>query len=178
MDKCLAHDSDPHKIRGMYIMGENPAMSDPDLNHAREALCALEHLVVQDIFMTETAWLRRRRAARQRVAGEDRHGDQHRPHGADWASARWTCPATHARTCGSSSRSPRAWACAWNYEGEESGVAAVYEEMRQAMHEVIGGISWERLMQRIERHLSLPERRRSGPANGVHRRLPDRRTAA
>ena len=42
-------------IRGMYIMGENPAMSDPDLNHAREALARLEHLVVQDIFLTETA---------------------------------------------------------------------------------------------------------------------------
>ena len=44
-------------IRGMYIMGENPAMSDPDANHAREALAALEHLVVQDIFLTETAYL-------------------------------------------------------------------------------------------------------------------------
>ncbi|MEW8005189.1 MAG: formate dehydrogenase subunit alpha [Candidatus Thiodiazotropha sp.] len=43
-------------IRGMYIMGENPAMSDPNLNHARKALASLEHLVVQDIFMTETAW--------------------------------------------------------------------------------------------------------------------------
>ena len=42
-------------IRGMYIMGENPAMSDPDLNHARLALSKLEHLVVQDIFFTETA---------------------------------------------------------------------------------------------------------------------------
>jgi formate dehydrogenase major subunit len=42
-------------IRGMYIMGENPAMSDPDVEHAREALCKLEHLVVQDIFLTETA---------------------------------------------------------------------------------------------------------------------------
>jgi formate dehydrogenase major subunit len=43
------------QIRGMYIMGENPAMSDPNLNHARTALAALDHLVVQDIFMTETA---------------------------------------------------------------------------------------------------------------------------
>src|SRR5256886_3798231 len=42
-------------IKGMYILGENPAMSDPDLNHAREALAALEHLVVQDLFLTETA---------------------------------------------------------------------------------------------------------------------------
>ena len=45
------------KIRGMYIMGENPAMSDPDVAHARQALAALEMLVVQDIFLTETAYL-------------------------------------------------------------------------------------------------------------------------
>jgi formate dehydrogenase major subunit len=43
------------KIRGMYVMGENPAMSDPDANHARGALAKLDHLVVQDLFMTETA---------------------------------------------------------------------------------------------------------------------------
>ncbi|TVQ69096.1 MAG: formate dehydrogenase subunit alpha, partial [Oceanospirillales bacterium] len=42
-------------IKGMYILGENPAMSDPDLNHARAALAKLEHLVVQDMFVTETA---------------------------------------------------------------------------------------------------------------------------
>ncbi|MEO8015429.1 MAG: molybdopterin-dependent oxidoreductase, partial [Polaromonas sp.] len=57
MHKILAPETDPHRIRGMYIMGENPAMSDPDLNHARHALASLEHLAVQDIFMTETAWL-------------------------------------------------------------------------------------------------------------------------
>ena len=43
------------RIRAMYIMGENPAMSDPDLTHAREALASLDHLVVQDLFLTETA---------------------------------------------------------------------------------------------------------------------------
>ncbi len=48
---------DAGQVRGMYIMGENPAMSDPDANHARAALAALEHLVVQDIFLTETAYL-------------------------------------------------------------------------------------------------------------------------
>jgi formate dehydrogenase major subunit len=42
-------------IKGMYVLGENPAMSDPDLNHARQALAHLEHLVVQDLFLTETA---------------------------------------------------------------------------------------------------------------------------
>ena len=42
-------------IKGMYILGENPAMSDPDVDHARDALAKLDHLVVQDIFLTETA---------------------------------------------------------------------------------------------------------------------------
>ncbi|MAT89037.1 MAG: formate dehydrogenase subunit alpha [Aestuariivita sp.] len=42
-------------IHGMYILGENPAMSDPDVEHARDALAKLSHLVVQDIFLTETA---------------------------------------------------------------------------------------------------------------------------
>jgi formate dehydrogenase major subunit len=46
------HDGD---IKGMYILGENPAMSDPDVDHARDALAMLDHLVVQDIFLTETA---------------------------------------------------------------------------------------------------------------------------
>jgi formate dehydrogenase major subunit len=43
-------------ITGMYIEGENPAMSDPDLQHARGALAKLDHLVVQDLFVTETAF--------------------------------------------------------------------------------------------------------------------------
>ena len=42
-------------IRGLYVMGENPAMSDPNVAHARAALAKLEHLVVQDLFLTETA---------------------------------------------------------------------------------------------------------------------------
>ena len=42
-------------IKAMYILGENPAMSDPDVEHARAALAKLDHLVVQDIFLTETA---------------------------------------------------------------------------------------------------------------------------
>jgi formate dehydrogenase major subunit len=53
----IMHAATNKEIRGMYIMGENPAMSDPDANHARAALAALDHLVVQDIFLTETAYL-------------------------------------------------------------------------------------------------------------------------
>lgn len=45
------------KVRGLYVMGENLMLSDPDINHVREALQALDFLVVQDIFLTETAEL-------------------------------------------------------------------------------------------------------------------------
>ena len=44
-------------LTGLYVQGENPAMSDPDANHARRSLAELQHLVVQDIFLTETAYL-------------------------------------------------------------------------------------------------------------------------
>ncbi len=52
----IMHAAQRGEIRGMYIMGENPAMSDPDVAHARAALAGLDHLVVQDIFLTETAF--------------------------------------------------------------------------------------------------------------------------
>jgi len=45
------------KVKALYVMGENPMMSDPDLHHVEEALKALDFLVVQDIFLTETAKL-------------------------------------------------------------------------------------------------------------------------
>ena len=50
----LAHEG---KFKGLYIIGENPLVSDPDLTHARESLEKLDFLVVQDIFLTETAKL-------------------------------------------------------------------------------------------------------------------------
>jgi len=45
------------QLKALYVMGENPMLSEPDLNHAKEALARLEMLVVQDIFLTETAQL-------------------------------------------------------------------------------------------------------------------------
>jgi formate dehydrogenase alpha subunit len=45
------------EIKAMYIMGENPVLSDPDMNHTVKALKKLDFLVVQDIFLTETAEL-------------------------------------------------------------------------------------------------------------------------
>ncbi|MCD6295344.1 MAG: formate dehydrogenase subunit alpha [Deltaproteobacteria bacterium] len=43
------------KLKGLYVIGENPLVSDPDLNHAEESLKKLDFLVVQDIFMSQTA---------------------------------------------------------------------------------------------------------------------------
>ena len=46
---------DEGEIRALYVMGENPVLSDPDQHHVEETLKKLEFLVVQDIFLTETA---------------------------------------------------------------------------------------------------------------------------
>ena len=53
----VMHAIETGDVRGLLVMGENPAMSDPDATQARAALAALEMLVVQDIFLTETAAL-------------------------------------------------------------------------------------------------------------------------
>ncbi|MBN2284961.1 MAG: formate dehydrogenase subunit alpha [Tissierellales bacterium] len=53
----ILNESGKGNIKFLYIMGENPMLSDPDINHVEEALRNTEFLVVQDIFMTETAEL-------------------------------------------------------------------------------------------------------------------------
>ena len=160
MHKALADDSDPHKVRGMYIEGENPAMSDPDLNHARHALASLEHLVVQDIFMTETAWLADvvlPASAWPEKTGTVSNTDRMvqlgqaavKPPGQAqldlWiiqqiAQRMGPYTAPGHKTSGAEVQS-----VAYGYPGEHAGVAAVYEEMRQAMHAAISGITWDRL---------------------------------
>ena len=144
MHKALAPDSDPHKVRGMYIMGENPAMSDPDLNHARHALASMQHLVVQDIFMTETAWLADvvlPASAWPEKSGTVSNTDRMVQLGrraldlpGDARLDLWIIQEIATRM-----------GLDWHYAGDDAGVAAVYEEMRQAMHGVIAGITWERL---------------------------------
>ena len=126
-------------IRGLYVMGENPAMSDPDVSHARAALAKLEHLVVQDIFMTETAafadvvlpasaWPEKdgtvtntNRQVQMGRAALPLPGDCRQ----DW----WIVQEL-ARRVGLD----------WNY----SHPREVYEEMRSCM-DSIKGIGWERL---------------------------------
>ncbi len=144
MNKALAPDSDPHKVRGMYIMGENPAMSDPDLNHARHALASLEHLVVQDIFMTETAWLAD--VVLPATAWPEKTGTVSNTDRMVQLGQQAIDPPGQARAdLWIIQDIARRMGLAWHYPGEHSGVAAVYEEMRQAMHAAISGISWERL---------------------------------
>jgi formate dehydrogenase major subunit len=155
MSKILADDSDPHKIRGMYIMGENPAMSDPDLNHARHSLATLEHLVVQDIFMTETAWLAD--VVLPATAWPEKTGTASNTDRMVQLGQQAIDPPGQAKpdlwiiqqvakivgphtVQSESGRGPN-----WNYQGEHSGVAQVYDEMRQAMHAAIYGITWDRL---------------------------------
>ncbi len=53
----MTHHADENNIKAMFIMGENPLISDPDLNKVKKVLKGLELLVVQDIFLTETAQL-------------------------------------------------------------------------------------------------------------------------
>jgi formate dehydrogenase major subunit len=162
MDKILAPEADPHKIRGMYVMGENPAMSDPNLNHARHALASLEHLVVQDIFLTETAWLADvvlpASAWPEKtgtVSNTDRMvqlGRQALTPPGDARADLWIIQQI-ARRMGLANQPSisvraepvEAASSPWHYPGEHDGVAAVFEEMRQAMHAAIGGISWSRL---------------------------------
>jgi len=144
MHKALADDSDPHKVHGMYIMGENPAMSDPDLNHARHALASLKHLVVQDIFLTETAWLAD--VVLPASAWPEKTGTVSNTDRMVQMGRQALQPPGEAR--------PDLWIIQqiaqrmgldWHYEGEHAGVEQVYEEMRQAMHAAIGGIDWARL---------------------------------
>ncbi|MFM7001350.1 MAG: formate dehydrogenase subunit alpha [Limnohabitans sp.] len=144
MHKALAPDSDPHKVRGMYIMGENPAMSDPDLNHARHALASLQHLVVQDIFLTETAWLAD--VVLPASAWPEKTGTVSNTDRTVQMGRQAVLPPGEAK--------PDLWIIQqiaqrmglnWGYAGEHEGVAEVYEEMRQAMAPAIGGIDWARL---------------------------------
>ena len=144
MHKALAPNSDPHKVRGMYIMGENPAMSDPDLNHARHALASLQHLVVQDIFLTETAWLAD--VVLPASAWPEKTGTVSNTDRTVQMGRQAVLPPGEAK--------PDLWIIQqiaermglnWHYAGEHEGVAEVYEEMRQAMAPAIGGIDWARL---------------------------------
>ncbi|NVK32029.1 MAG: formate dehydrogenase subunit alpha [Gammaproteobacteria bacterium] len=136
----VMHEAEKGNIKGMYIMGENPAMSDPNLNHARHALSCLEHLVVQDIFLTETcafadvilpasAWPEKDGT----VSNTDRRVQMGRqavqPPG-DAKQDLWIIQ-----------QMANGLGLDWQY----AHVSEVYEEMRGAMGKSLPGITWPRL---------------------------------
>jgi len=127
------------QVRGMYILGENPAMSDPDQTHARAALATLDHLVVQDLFLTETAWhadvVLPASAHAEKLGtytNTNRQVQLGRPAVAPPGDARqdWELICEIARRMGLD----------WDY----AGVPEVYEEMRALMPS-LANIPWSRI---------------------------------
>jgi formate dehydrogenase major subunit len=126
-------------IRGMYVMGENPAMSDPDANHARDALAALDHLVVQDIFLTETAYLADvilPASAFPEKDGSFTNTDRLVQMGRKAINP----PGDAKQDLWIIQELAKRLGLDWNY----AHVSEVFDEMRHTMPS-IGGITWERL---------------------------------
>src|SRR5437870_2397823 len=130
-------------IHGMYIMGENPAMSDPDVNHARQALAKLDMLVVQDIFLTETAYLADvvlPASAFPEKSGTFTNTDRM----VQLGRRALEMPGDARQDLWIVQQIAKRLGLDWNYQGPDSGVAAVFDEMRKAMPS-ISGITWDRL---------------------------------
>lgn len=130
-------------ICGMYIMGENPAMSDPDAHHARAGLAALQMLVVQDIFLTETAALADvilPASVFVEKTGTFTNTDRM----VQLGRRALEMPGEARQDLWIIQQMAKQLGLSWEYAGEDSGVRAVFEEMRRAMPS-IAGITWERL---------------------------------
>jgi formate dehydrogenase major subunit len=129
------------EVKGLYVMGENPAMSDPNLNHARAALAALEHLVVQDIFMTETAWYAD--VILPATAFAEKNGSfTNTDRRVQMGRQALTAPGEARADLQIIQQMAEGLGLEWHYSDTES----VFAEMRQAMPS-IAGISWQRLQQ-------------------------------
>lgn len=127
------------EVFGMYIEGENPAMSDPNQNHARKALASLEHLVVQDIFLTETAGFADvilPASAFYEKTGTFSNTDRRVQMGRQAVNP----PGEAKQDLWIIQEIAKRLGCDWNYKGPED----VFNEMRQAMTS-IAGMTWERL---------------------------------
>ena len=128
-------------LHGMYIMGENPAMSDPNLHHARQALAALDHLVVQDLFLTETAMFADiilPASAFPEKTGTFTNTDRR----VQLGRKALDMPGEARQDIDIIQEIAQRLGLDWQYPD----VATVFEEMRQAMP-TISGISWQRLEQ-------------------------------
>ncbi|MBE0614788.1 MAG: formate dehydrogenase subunit alpha [Burkholderiales bacterium] len=135
----IMHAAKKKQIRGMYVMGENPAMSDPDADHAREALAALDHLVVQDIFLTETAYLAD--VVLPATAWPEKNGTVTNTDRMVQLGRKAIEPPGEAKEdLWIIQEIARRMGLAWNY----GDVSEVFVEMRAGM-DSIAGITWERL---------------------------------
>jgi formate dehydrogenase major subunit len=133
------------QIHGMYIMGENPALSDPDVNHARQALAELDWLVVQDIFLTETAYFADvvlPASAFPEKTGTFTNTDRM----VQLGRRALDMPGDARQDLWIIQQMAQRLDLDWNYTGTDSGVAQVFDEMRHSMPS-IAGINWERLQQ-------------------------------
>ena len=149
----------------MYIMGENPAMSDPDVDHAREALAALDHLVVQDIFLTETAYLAD--VVLPATAWPEKIGTVTNTDRMVQLGRKAIEPPGEAREdLWIIDEIARRMGLAWNYAHPRD----VFNEMRQCM-DSIAGITWERLERDSVGDLSVRAGGRPGRAGRLHRRI-------
>ena len=147
------------KIRGMYIMGENPAMSDPDAHHAREALAKLDWLVVQEIFMTETCYqadVILPATAWPEKSGTVTNTDRMVQLGRQALDA----PGAAKPDLWIIQEIARRIGLDWNYQGPRD----VFNEMRRAMNS-IAGITWERLEQ--ESCVTYPCEQEGDPGQSV-----------
>ncbi len=151
------------QVRGMYILGENPAMSDPDANHARQALASLEMLVVQDIFLTETAALADvvlPASAFPEKTGSFTNTDRTVQLGRQALQP----PGDARQDLWIVSQMARGLGLHWSYGEGEAAVQAVFEEMRHVMHS-IEGISWARLQ--AESAVTYPVHREDEPGHPI-----------
>ncbi|MDE2454811.1 MAG: molybdopterin-dependent oxidoreductase, partial [Burkholderiales bacterium] len=140
----VLHAIDKGSLRGMYIMGENPAMSDPDANHARSALAALEMLVVQDLFLTETAALAD--VVLPASAFSEKVGSFTNTDRTVQLGRQVLAPPGQARQdlrilIDMAARLGLDWS---HYGQGDAAVGAVFDEMRHTMPS-IAGITWQRL---------------------------------
>ncbi|MCF6251797.1 MAG: formate dehydrogenase subunit alpha [Methylococcaceae bacterium] len=127
------------EVFGMFVQGENPAMSDPNQNHAREAFAALEHLVIQDIFLTETAGFADvilPASAFYEKNGTFSNTDRRVQMGRQVVNP----PGDAKQDLWILQEIANRLGCGWDYQGPED----VFEEMRLAM-DSIAGMTWDRL---------------------------------
>ena len=146
-------------IGGLYIMGENPAMSDPNLNHARAALAQLDHLVAQDIFFTETcgfADVILPASAFPEKTGTFTNTDRRVQLGRQALAP----PGDARQDLWIIQEMARRLGLDWDYAGPE----AVFEEIAQAVPSM-GGMTWARLEQ--EDSLTYPLEQEGDPGRPV-----------